>query len=63
MILNFSEDETAKESVMFVYRDRQTGRIKACKFFDLPGINEKLEYMGPGEVFANVSLNELSDSV
>ncbi len=46
MILNFSEDETAKESVMFVYRDRQTGRIKACKFFDLHGINEKLEYMG-----------------
>ncbi len=63
MILNFLEDETAKESVMFVYRDKQTGKTKACKFFDLPGINEKLEYMGPGEVFANVNLNELSDSI
>lgn len=58
MILNFLEDDIAKKSVMLVYRD-ETGKTQACNFFDIPKIKEKLEYMGPGEVFANVNLREL----
>ncbi|MDM8549546.1 ATP-binding protein [Desulfobacterales bacterium HSG2] len=59
MILNFLEDDIAQKSVMLVHRDSQTGKTQAHKFFDIPQIREKLEYMGPGEVFANVSLKEL----
>ncbi len=59
MILNFLDDEIAKESVMLIYRDPETGEAKARKFFEIDQIKEKLEYMGPGEVFANVNLREL----
>lgn len=59
MILNFLEDDIAQKSVMLIYRDSQTGKTQAHKFFDIPQIREKLEYMGPGEIFANVSLKEL----
>jgi len=59
MILNFLDDDIAKKSVMLVYRDSQTGKTQTYKFFDIPRIREKLEYMGPGEVFANASLKEL----
>ncbi|MFH0825242.1 MAG: AAA family ATPase [Pseudomonadota bacterium] len=59
MILNFLDDHTAKQSVMLIYRDPDTGRTKACRFFDIDQNNRKLEYMGPGEVFANVDLREL----
>ncbi|MEW6350520.1 MAG: AAA family ATPase [Thermodesulfobacteriota bacterium] len=59
MILNFMEDRTAEESVMLIYRDADSGETKACRFFDIRQIKEKLEYMGPGEVFANVDLGDL----
>ncbi len=59
MILNFLEDEIAKQAVMFIYRDKKSGRTQSCRFFDLPQNKEKLEYMGPGEVFANADLNDL----
>lgn len=59
MILNFLDDEVAEKSVMLIYRDAQTGKTQACKFFEIEQVKEKLEYMGPGEVFANVHLKEL----
>lgn len=59
MILNFLEDETARESVVLIYRDSDTGKTCACNFFDISRVKDKLEYMGPGEVFANVSLKDL----
>lgn len=59
MILNFLDDDAARKSVMLVHRDSKTGKTQACRFFDIPQIREKLEYMGPGEVFANVSMKEL----
>jgi len=60
MILNFLEDEVAQNAVMLVYKDYNAGgQTNIVRFFDIPLINEKLEYMGPGEVFANVNLKEL----
>lgn len=59
MILNFLDDKIAEESVMLIYRDSQMGKTQACKFFEIEQVKKKLEYMGPGEVFANVNLKEL----
>jgi len=59
MILNFLDDDVAKKSVRLIYRESSTGNTQSCNFFDLPNVKERLEYMGPGEVFANVSLKEL----
>ncbi len=60
MILNFLEDEVAQNAVMLVYKDYKAGgRTNTVRFFDIPQIKDKLEYMGPGEVFANVNLKQL----
>ncbi len=59
MILNFLDDAVAQKSVILVYKDFLTGKTKACNFFEIHEIRERLEYMGPGEVFANVSLKKL----
>jgi predicted ATPase len=59
MILNYLDDDIAKQSVMLIYRDPGTGATKACRFFEIEQIKSKLEYMGPGEVFANVNLRDL----
>ncbi len=36
------------------------GETKVRPFFELPGTLENLEFLGPGEVMANVNLVELS---
>ena len=59
MILNFLEDDVARKAVMLVFRDKSSGKTQVCRFFDIPQIQERLEYMGPGEVFANVNLKDL----
>ncbi len=60
MILNFLEDEVAQNSVILVYKDYKAGgQTKTVRFFDIPQIKDKLEYMGPGEIFANVNLKQL----
>jgi predicted ATPase len=60
MILNFLEDEVTQNVVMLVYKDYNAGgQTNTVRFFDIPKINEKLEYMGPDEIFANVNLKQL----
>ncbi len=54
MILNFLEDEVAEKSVTLVHLDFETGITRSGGFFDSPQNKEKLGFMGPGEVFANV---------
>lgn len=62
VILNFLPDERAKESVFFLYRT-SNGDTKAKRFFDLPVTSERLEVLGPGEVFLDTSLVELSEEL
>lgn len=59
MILNYLEDKTARESVQFVYKNPQGG-TKVRKFFDIPEVGNKLEFMGAGEVFVDTNLTELT---
>lgn len=59
MILNYLEDEVAKESVQFIYKNDK-GETRARPFFSIPRIGEKLEYMGPGEAFVDTDLLSLT---
>jgi predicted ATP-dependent endonuclease of OLD family len=58
MVLNFLEDDVAKDGVIYLYK-AQDGATKACKLFDIPSLKEKLNVMGPGEAFIDTDLTEL----
>lgn len=59
LILNYLDDETAKQSVQFIYKTPQ-GLSKIRHFFDIPRIGEKLRYMGPGDAFVDTDLVALA---
>lgn len=59
MILNYIPDDVAKEGMILLYRTRQW-ETKSVRFFDLPRMQEKLRVLGPGEVFADTRLSDLS---
>jgi predicted ATPase len=59
MILNYVPDDVAKEGVILLYRTEK-GETKSARFFDLPAMQEKLRALGPGEVFADTRLSELT---
>lgn len=57
MILNWLDDETAKRSVVLLYRN-EFGHTRSVRFFDLPEASKKLGVLGPGEVFLDTYLGE-----
>ncbi|MBA0243121.1 hypothetical protein D7Y16_09535 [Stenotrophomonas maltophilia] len=59
MILNYMQDDLARESVFLMHR-RVDGAASVVPFYTIPSVAERLEVMGPGEAFADVSLVELS---
>lgn len=59
MILNYLEDEVARDSVQFIYKNDK-GETKARPFFSIPRIGEKLDYMGAGEAFVDTDLIALT---
>lgn len=61
MILNYLEDEVAKESVFYIHKTR--GRTRAIPFFSIPSIGEKLRFMGPGEAFVDTDLLRLGEEI
>jgi predicted ATPase len=58
MVLNFLEDGMARGSVIYLYKT-PGGVTKACKLFDIPSLNQKLNLMGPGEAFIDTDQTEL----
>lgn len=58
MVLNFMEDEVAKSGVNYLYKTKD-GYTRSIKFFDIPSMASKLEFMGPGEVFIDTDLTQL----
>lgn len=52
-------DYVEKEDIVYLYRDEKTGRTRAIKIFELPELQEKLEYMYPGEIIYNTSNQKL----
>ncbi|MRW85274.1 AAA family ATPase [Pseudoduganella sp. FT26W] len=59
MILNYLEDDIARHSVMFVYKNPK-GITRVRPFFSISGIGEKLEVMGAGEAFVDTDLVDLT---
>lgn len=62
MILNYIEDDIAKDSVQYIYKTEE-GFTKSIPFFNIPSMKEKLEYMGAGEVYVDTNLTELYDEI
>lgn len=62
MILNYLDDQQAKESVIFLYRTKD-GFTQAKPLFEIPSLSEKLKVMGPGEAFADTDLRRLSEEI
>jgi len=62
MILNYLNDDIARESVFYLHKTDE-GKTKAIRFFDIPSLREKLAFMGPGEVFADTDLFELAKEI
>jgi len=62
MILNYLDDQVAKEGVVYLYKTRD-GQTRAIRFFDIPSIAEKLTVMGPGEAFVDTDLTALRDEI
>jgi predicted ATPase len=59
MILNYLDDEIARQAINFIYKN-QKGETRARPFFSIPRIDEKLNVMGPGEAFVDTDLNLLT---
>jgi predicted ATPase len=59
IVLNYLEDGIATKGLVFIYK-RSDGRTKSVRFFDLPSMQEKLEVMGPGDVYQDTSLSQLA---
>ena len=58
LVLNFLEDDVAKSSVIYLYKDSK-GTTQAKRLFDIPSLAKKLELMGPGEAFVDTDLTQL----
>ena len=59
MILNYIPDAVAKEGVILLYKSA-SGETRSVRFFDLPGMGDKLKALGPGEVYADTRLADLA---
>jgi len=62
MILNYIEDDIAKESIKYIYKTKE-GLTQSIPFFEIPSMAEKLEYMGAGEVYIDTNLEELIEEI
>lgn len=59
LILNFLEDDVARQAVQFIYK-APFGETRIRPFFTIPRINDKLRTMGPGDAFVDTDLRQLT---
>ena len=62
LILNYLEDDIAREGVIYLYKTPQ-GHTQSIPFFTIPSVAEKLAVMGPGEAFVDTSLDKLEKEI
>ena len=62
MILNYIDDEVAKESVQYIYKTKE-GFTRSIPFFEIPSMAEKLEMMGAGSAYVDTNLEDLVDEI
>jgi len=60
MVLNFIDEELAKNSIHLVYKNNQ-GHTKTIKFFDLNSSDKKLEALAPGEAMLDLYLSDVAE--
>lgn len=59
IVLNFIDEELAKNAVHLVYKNSQ-GHTKTIRFFDLGSTNRKLEALAPGEAMLDLHLSDVA---
>lgn len=59
MVLNYLDDDVAKNGVFLVYRTR-SGYTRCGRFFNSSQAKEKLSLLGPGEVLIDTALDEVA---
>lgn len=62
MILNYLDDQVAREGVQYLYKTPQ-GFTRSVPFFSIPSVSEKLDVMGPGEAFVDTNLTRLYEEI
>lgn len=60
LVLNYLEDEVARESVVLIYK-RQDGVTRAVRFFDVPMAADRLECLSPGESMLDLPLQRVAE--
>lgn len=61
LVLNYLDDEIARESVLLIYK-RPDGVSRAVRFFAVPIAAERLECLSPGESMLDLSLQRVAES-
>ena len=59
MVLNYLEDEIARQSVTLLYK-RPDGRTQACRFFEIPSASQKLSCLAAGDAMLDLSLKDMA---
>lgn len=59
LVLNYLADDVAREALVLLYRDR-ANRTRSRRFFDIEETAEKLSALGPGEVYADTIIEDLT---
>lgn len=59
MLLNYIPEEIAKDSVHLIYRAKDGGS-KQVPFFTIPSVQEKLDFLAPGDAMLDVRLEEVA---
>ena len=62
MILNYIDDDIAKESIKYIYKTKE-GFTKSISLFDIPSMREKLELMGAGSAYVDSNLEALLEEI
>ncbi|WP_447509029.1 AAA family ATPase [Aeromonas hydrophila] len=61
LVLNYLEDEIARQSVLLIYK-RPDGVSRAIRLFDVPMAAERLECLSPGESMLDLSLTRVAEA-
>lgn len=62
MVLNYLEDEVAKASVYLVYKT-EDGRTRCGRYFGSSITQEKLDILGPGEVYVDTEIESVAEEL
>lgn len=62
MVLNYLDDQVAKDGIFLVYRNA-AGYTRCGRYFQSNRTREKLRLLGPGEIFVDTTMQEVSSDL